>query len=137
MMSLTTFATEVKSGLVAKYDQQDMFAPVQDFSFNRYHSNNPATVKAIITVYYNDLQGREDVQEYLISECQTAIIENPTNNQSERQMITVTIKTEDSCESVPVRDDTGVKDISLYLFNEYTTKGIKYTLNLHKNKELN
>ena len=52
-------------------------------------------------------------------------------------MITVTIKTQDSCESVPVRDDTRVKDISLYLFNEYTTKGIKYTLNLHKNKELN
>ena len=82
-MSLTTFSTEVKSGLVAKYDQQDIFAPVQDFSFNRYHSNNPDTVKAIITVYYNDLQGREDVQEYLISECQSAIIEKATNNQQE------------------------------------------------------
>ena len=78
MISLTTFATEVKSGLVAKYDQQDMFTPVQDFSFNRYHSQNPDTVKSIITVYYNDLQGREDVQEYLISECQSAIIEKAT-----------------------------------------------------------
>ena len=75
MISLTTFATEVKSGLVAKYDQQGLFTPVQDFSFNQYHSQNPQTVKAIITVYYNDLQGREDVQEYLISECQSAIIE--------------------------------------------------------------
>ena len=81
MMSLTTFSTEVKSGLVAKYDQQDMFAPMQDFSFNRYHSQNPDTVKSIITVYYNDLQGREDVQQYLIAECQSAIIEKATNNQ--------------------------------------------------------
>ena len=80
-MNYTTFSTEVKSGLVAKYDQQDIFAPVQDFSFNKYHSSNPETVKAIITVYYNDLQGREDVQEYLISECQSAIIEKATNNQ--------------------------------------------------------
>ena len=78
MMSLTTFSTEVKSGLVAKYDQQGLFEPMQDFSFNQYHSNNPETVKAIITVYYKDLQGREDVQEYLISECQTAIIEKAT-----------------------------------------------------------
>ena len=78
MMNYTTFATEVKSGLVAKYDQQGLFEPMQDFSFNQYHSNNPETVKAIITVYYNDLQGREDVQEYLISECQTAIIEKAT-----------------------------------------------------------
>ena len=52
-------------------------------------------------------------------------------------MITLTIKTKDSCESLPVRDDARVKDISLYLFNEYTTKGNKYSLNLHKNKELN
>ena len=52
-------------------------------------------------------------------------------------MITVTIKTEDTCESVPVRDDTRVKDIAEYLFNEYTTQGIKYALNLRKNKELN
>ena len=78
MMNFTTFATEVKSGLVSKYDQQGLFEPVQDFSFNRYHSQNPETVKSIITVYYNDLQGREDVQEYLISECQSAIIEKAT-----------------------------------------------------------
>ena len=67
------------------------------------------------------------------------ITTTPTGHKSMvgKQMITVTIKTEDSCESVPVRDDTRVKDISLYLFNEYTTKGIKYSLNLHKNKELN
>ena len=81
MMSLTTFATEVKSGLVAKYDQQNLFNPLPAFSFNRYHSQNPETVKSIITVYYKDLQGREDVQEYLISECQTAIIEKATKNQ--------------------------------------------------------
>ena len=80
MMNYTTFSTEVKSGLVAKYDQQDIFAPVQDFSFNQYHSQNPKTVKSIITVYYNDLQGREDVQEYLISECQSAIIEKAKEN---------------------------------------------------------
>ena len=82
MMNYTTFATEVKSGLVAKYDQQDMFAPVQDFSFNRYYSSNPDTVKSIITVYYNDLQGREDVQQYLIAECQMAIIEKATNRRA-------------------------------------------------------
>ena len=81
MMSLTTFSTEVKSGLVAKYDQQNLFNPLPAFSFNRYHSSNPETVKAIITVYYNDLQGREDVQDYLISECQSAIIEKATSNQ--------------------------------------------------------
>ena len=52
-------------------------------------------------------------------------------------MITVTIKTEDTCESVPVRDDTRVKEVSLYLFNKYTAKGIDYKINLHKNKELN
>ena len=78
MMNYTTFATEVKSGLVAKYDQQGLFEPMQDFSFNKYHSSNPDTVKSIITVYYKDLQGREDVQEYLISECQSAIIEKAT-----------------------------------------------------------
>ena len=78
MMSLTIFATEVKSGLVAKYDQQDIFGPVQEFSFNQYQSQNAETVKAIITVYYNDLQGREDVQEYLITECMNAIIEKAT-----------------------------------------------------------
>ena len=52
-------------------------------------------------------------------------------------MITLTIKTEDSVESLPIRDDARVKDISLYLFNKYTSKGIEYKLNLRKNKELN
>ena len=78
MMNFTTFRTEVTSGLVAKYDQQDMFAPLQDFSFNQYHSQNAETVRSIIAVYYNDLQGREDIQEYLISECMNAIIEKAT-----------------------------------------------------------
>ena len=78
MMDYSTFRTEVTSGLVAKYDQQDIFAPLQDFSFNRYHSQNAETVRSIIAVYYKDLQGREDVQEYLISECQSAIIEKAT-----------------------------------------------------------
>ena len=78
MMSLTTFATEVKSGLVTKYDQQNLFNPLPAFSFNSYYSSNPDTVKSIITVYYNDLQGREDIQEYLITECQSAIIEKAT-----------------------------------------------------------
>jgi len=53
------------------------------------------------------------------------------------KMITVTIRTKDSVESMPVRDDTRVKEVSLYLFNNYTCKGIDYKLNLHKNKELN
>ena len=52
-------------------------------------------------------------------------------------MITITIRTEDSVESMPLRDDTRVKDVSLYLFNKYTTKGIEYKLNIRKNKELN
>ena len=78
MMSLTTFATEVKSGLVAKYDQQDMFAPVQDFSFNRYHSQNAETVRNIITVHYNSIKGREDVQDFIVIECMNAIIEKAT-----------------------------------------------------------
>ena len=52
-------------------------------------------------------------------------------------MITITIRTEDSVESMPLRDDTRVKEVSLYLFNKYTSKGIDYKLNLHKNKELN
>ena len=82
MMNFTTFATEVKSGLVSKYDQQGLFEPMQDFSFNKYHSSNPDTVKSIITVYYNDLQGREDIQEYLITECQSAIIEKATKQES-------------------------------------------------------
>ena len=53
------------------------------------------------------------------------------------KVITLTIKTEDSCESLPVRDDARVKDVSLYLFNNYTCKGIDYKLNIRKNKELN
>ena len=52
-------------------------------------------------------------------------------------MTTITVITKDSCESLPVRDDTRVKDVSLYLFNNYTCKGIDYKLNLHKNKALN
>ena len=52
-------------------------------------------------------------------------------------MITITIKTKDSVESLPCRDDSRVKDVSLYLFNNYTCKGIDYKLNIRKNKELN
>ena len=52
-------------------------------------------------------------------------------------MTTITEITKDSCESLPVRDDTRVKDVSLYLFNNYTCKGIDYKLNIRKNKELN
>ena len=54
-----------------------------------------------------------------------------------KTVITITIKTQDSVESMPLRDDTRVKEVSLYLFNKYTSKGIDYKLNLHKNKELN
>ena len=82
MISLTTFATEVKSGLVAKYDQQGLFTPVQDFSFNMYHSSNPESVKAIITVHYDSIKGREDVQDYIVIECQNAIIEKATNKRA-------------------------------------------------------
>ena len=52
-------------------------------------------------------------------------------------MITLTIKTKDSVESLPCRDDSRVKDISQYLFNNYTSKGIDYKLKMRKNKELN
>ena len=86
-MNYTTFRNEVTSGLIAKYDQQDLFNPLPAFSFNQYYSSNPETVSTIIKVYYNDLQGREDVQEYLIAECQTAIIEKATNNQQESHEI--------------------------------------------------
>jgi len=75
MINYTTFSTAVKSGLVAKYDQQDIFAPVQDFSFNRYHSQNAETVRNIITVHYNSIKQRDDIQDYIIVECQNAIIE--------------------------------------------------------------
>ena len=77
-MSLTTFKTEVTSGLVSKYDQQDIFAPVQEFSFNQYHSDNADTVRNIITVHYDSIKGREDVQDFIIIECQNAIIEKAT-----------------------------------------------------------
>ena len=82
MMSLTIFATEVKSGLVAKYDQQGLFTPVQEFSFNQYHSNNAVTVRNIITVHYDSIKGREDVQDYIVIECQNAIIEKATNRRA-------------------------------------------------------
>ena len=52
-------------------------------------------------------------------------------------MITITIKTKSGAESLPIRDETRVKEISLYLFNNYTCKGIDYKLNIRKNKELN
>ena len=57
--------------------------------------------------------------------------------QESKTVITLTIKTKDSVESMPVRDETRVKDMSLYLFNNYTCKGIDYKLNIRKNKELN
>ena len=78
MMNYTTFSTEVKSGLIAKYDQQDIFAPVQEFSFNQYHKQNAGTVRNIITVHYNSIKGREDIQDYIITECMNAIIEKAT-----------------------------------------------------------
>ena len=74
-MNYTTFRNEVTSGLIAKYDQQDLFNPLPAFSFNQYRSQYPDTVRNIITVHYNSIKGREDVQEYLIAECMTAIIE--------------------------------------------------------------
>ena len=52
-------------------------------------------------------------------------------------MITLTIKTKSGTESLPCMDETRVKDVSLYLFNNYTCKGIDYKLNIRKNKELN
>ena len=81
MINYTTFSTEVKSGLIAKYDQTSLFSGLSGFSFNQYYSSNPETVHNIILVHYNSIKGREDVQEYLISECMNAIIEKATNNQ--------------------------------------------------------
>ena len=52
-------------------------------------------------------------------------------------MITLTIKTKSGTESLPCMDETTVKDVSLYLLNNYTCKGIDYKLNIRKNKELN
>ena len=63
---------------MAKYDQQDIFTPVQEFSFNQYQSQNAETVKAIITVHYDSIKGREDIQDYIVIECQNAIIEKAT-----------------------------------------------------------
>ena len=74
MINYTTFSTAVKSGLVAKYDQVSLFSSLTDFSFNQYYSSNPETVRAIITVHYNSIKGREDIQEYIITECMSAII---------------------------------------------------------------
>ena len=74
-MNYTTFKTEVTAGLIAKYDQQDLFTPQSEFSFNQYYKANTSQVITIIKVYYNSIKSREDVQEYLISECQVAIIE--------------------------------------------------------------
>ena len=81
MINYTTFSTAVKSGLVAKFDQVSLFGSLADFSFNQYYSSNPETVSTIIKVHYNSIKGREDIQEYIITECQTAIIEKATNNQ--------------------------------------------------------
>ena len=78
MMNFTTFSTEVKSGLIAKYDQTSLFTDLNQFSFNQYYNNNAGTVRNIITVHYNSIKGREDIQEYIITECQNAIIENAT-----------------------------------------------------------
>ena len=52
-------------------------------------------------------------------------------------MTTITIRTKDSVESMPVRDETRVKDIAEYIFNNYKSQGIEYKLNLHNEKGLN
>ena len=78
MINYDTFSTEVKSGLIAKYDQTSLFGSLTDFSFNQYQSQNPETVRNIITVHYNSIKGREDIQDYIITECMTAIIEKAT-----------------------------------------------------------
>ena len=75
MITYTTFKAEVTSGLVAKYDQTSLFTDLNQFSFNQYHNNNAETVRNIITVYYNSIKQREDVQDYIIIECMNAIIE--------------------------------------------------------------
>ena len=80
-MNYTTFRNEVTAGLIAKYDQQDLFNPLPDFSFNQYHKDNAGTVRNIITVHYNSIKGREDIQDYIITECMTAIIETAKESQ--------------------------------------------------------
>ena len=77
-MNYTTFRNEVTAGLIAKYDQVNLFGSLTDFSFNQYHKQNPDTVKAIITVHYNSIKQREDVQGYIVTECMNAIIEKAT-----------------------------------------------------------
>ena len=77
-MNYTQFSTEVKSGLVAKYDQRDLFAPASEFCFNQYHKNNADKVRSIIKVYFEDLKKRADLQEYLISECMQEIVTTAT-----------------------------------------------------------
>ena len=78
MINYDTFSTEVKSGLIAKYDQVSLFGSLSDFSFNQYQSQNPETVRNIITVHYNSIKQHDDIQDYLITECQNAIIEKAT-----------------------------------------------------------
>ena len=75
MISFTAFSTEVKAGLVAQYDQTSLFGSLTDFSFNQYQSQNPETVRNIITVHYNSIKQRDDIQDYIVVECQNAIIE--------------------------------------------------------------
>ena len=77
-MNYTTFKTEVTSGLIAKYDQQNLFTPQSEFSFNQYYKDNAGTVRNIITVHYNSIKGREDIQEFIVTECMNAIIEKAT-----------------------------------------------------------
>jgi hypothetical protein len=80
-MKYNDFKTEVTAGLVSKYDQQSLFSTPNTFSFNEYYKTNSSQVITIIKVYYNSVKSREDIQEYLVTECQTAIIEKATNNQ--------------------------------------------------------
>lgn len=47
-------------------------------------------------------------------------------------MIQLTIKTECKTEVLPCRNDVQVKEVSNYLFNNYTCKGVKYQLTLNK-----
>ena len=77
-MNYTTFRNEVTTGLITKYDQTSLFGSLTDFSFNQYYSSNPDTVHNIITVHYNSIKQREDIQDYIIVECQNAIIEKAT-----------------------------------------------------------
>ena len=80
-MNYLQFSTEVKSGLVAKYDQRDLFAPASEFCFNQYHKQNPATVRNIIRIYFEDLKKCADLQDYLISECMQEIVTTANNQQ--------------------------------------------------------